>query len=91
MNNYFLQNYKIHRYFLQTFLPKIFYTKYFVKILITISCKKKFNNKIYKYFLKKIKIKFAQNINFFNNTMLHLLASIKLVQIKLILKIINTS
>jgi len=53
MSNYFLQNYKIRKYFLQNVLQKVFYTKYFVKKLAAISYKFSFHNKIYKYFLKK--------------------------------------
>jgi len=37
MGNYFLQNYEICKYFLQNLLRKVFYTKYFVKELATIS------------------------------------------------------
>jgi len=37
MDNYFPQNYKICKYFLQIFLRKVFHTKYFVKKLAAIS------------------------------------------------------
>jgi len=36
VSNYFLQNYKIHKYFLQNLLRKVFYTKYFAKKLAAI-------------------------------------------------------
>ena len=38
VDNYFLQNYKIRKYFLQNLLWKLFYTKYFAQKLAPISC-----------------------------------------------------
>jgi len=68
VGNYFLQNYKIRKYFLQNLLRKVFYTKYFAKKLTEIFCKSFFHNKIYKYFLqKKIKTKLTGNISFFSS------------------------
>jgi len=46
MGNYFLQNYKICKYFLQNLLRKVFYTKYFAKKLVAISYKFFFTTKI---------------------------------------------
>jgi len=37
MGNYFIQNYKIRKYFLQNLLRKVFYTKYFTKKFTAIS------------------------------------------------------
>jgi len=66
VGNYFLQNYKIRKYFLQNLLWKVFYTKYFSKKLAAISCKFFFHNKIYKYFLKKkIQKKIGKKYEFF--------------------------
>jgi len=66
MGNYFLQNYKIRKYFLQNLLRKVFYTKYFAKKLVAISCNFFFHNKIYKYFLqKKIQNKIGREYEFF--------------------------
>jgi len=39
MDNYFQQNYKIRKYFVQNLLRKMFNTKYFAKKLRTIFCK----------------------------------------------------
>ena len=67
VDNYFLQNYKICKYFLQNLLQKVFYTKYFAKKLVAISCNL-FYNKNYKYFLKKkFKTKLAENMNSFSS------------------------
>jgi len=52
MVNHFLQNYKICKYFLQNLLQKVFYTKYFARKLVVVSCKF-FLQKINKYFLRK--------------------------------------
>jgi len=46
MSNYFLQNYKIYKYFLPDLLQKVFYTKYFAKKIVIISCNFFFTTKI---------------------------------------------
>jgi len=66
VGNYFLQNYRIRKYFLQNLLRKVFYTKSFAKKLAGISCKfffsiTKFINISYK---KKIKTKLTENMSF---------------------------
>ena len=72
MDNYFLQNYKICKYFLQNLLQKVFYTKYcckkicsnFLKFFFAIF----FYNKICKYFLqKKIQNKIGKKYEFFTS------------------------
>jgi len=68
VGNYFLQNYKIHKYFLQNLLRKMFYTKYFATNWVTISCKLFFQYKIYNYFLQFFfKIKLTENTNYFSS------------------------
>ena len=53
VGNHFLQNYKICKYFLQNLLRKVFYTKYFARKLVAITCKFFFTTKICSYFLRK--------------------------------------
>ena len=45
----------------------MFYTKKFTKNIDTNFLQIVFHNKIYKYFLKKFKIKLTENMNFFNS------------------------
>ena len=67
MNNCFLQNYKIRKYFLQNLLRKMFYTKYFTKN----SQQFIFHNKIYKYFLQKnIQNKISRKYEIFLDTLI---------------------
>jgi len=70
MNNHFLQNYKICKYFLQNLLRKLFYTKYFVRILVTIFCKFFFTIKFVSIIYEKnFKTKLAGNMSFFSSVM----------------------
>jgi len=67
VNNCFLQNYKIRKYFLQNLLRKMFYTKYFTKN----SQQFIFHNKIYKYFLQKnIQNKISRKYEIFLDTLI---------------------
>jgi len=66
MGNYFLQNYKIRKSFLQNLLRKVFYTKYFAKKIGSNFLQIFFHNKIYKYFLqKKFQNKIGRRYKFF--------------------------
>jgi len=68
MDNYFLQNYKICKYFLQNLLRKVFYTKYFAKKLAAISCKRFFITKFISIFYKKnFETKLVGNMSFFSS------------------------
>jgi len=68
MSNYFLQNYKICKYFLQNLLRKVFYKKYFAKKLTAIYCNFFFTTKIYKYFLRKtFQNKIGRKYNLFSS------------------------
>jgi len=68
VGNYFLQNYKIRKYFLQNLLRKVFYTKYFVKTLAAISYNFFFITKFISIFYQKIfKTKLAGNMSFFSS------------------------
>ena len=68
MGNYFLQNYKIRKYFLQNLLRKVFYTKYFAKKLATISYKYFFITKFISIsYRKKFKTKLVRNMSFFSS------------------------
>ena len=67
VDNYFLQNYKIRKYFLQNLLRKVFYTKYFAKKLIAISCKFFFTKKFVGISWKIFKTKLAGNMNSFSS------------------------
>jgi len=68
VDNHFLQNYKICKYFLQNLLWKVFYTKYFTKKLIAISCKFFSLTKFVSISYEKIfKTKLVGNMSFFNS------------------------
>jgi len=65
MGNNFLQNYKIYKYFLQNLLQKVFYTKYFAKKLVEISCNFFFKTKFVSISYGKIfKTKLLENMSF---------------------------
>jgi len=73
MNNYFLQNYKICKYFLQNLLRKVFYTKYFARKLVAISCKFFFTTKFVNIFYEKnFKTKLTGNMSFFSKCLVSL-------------------
>jgi len=68
MSNYFYQNYKIYKYFLQNLLRKVFYINYFAKKLVAISYKFFFTTKYVSISYKKnFKTKLTRNINFFSS------------------------
>jgi len=68
MGNYFLQNYKIRKYFLQNLLRKVFYTKYFAKKLAAISCIFFFITKFISIsYKKKFKTKLGGTMSFFSS------------------------
>jgi len=63
MGKYFLQNYKICKYFLQNLLRKVFYTKYFARKSVTISWIFFFTTKCASISYKKVfKTKLARNM-----------------------------
>jgi len=67
MGNYFLQNYKICKYFWQNLLRKVFYIKYFATKLVAISCKVFFTTKFVGIsYEKNFKTKLTENMSFFN-------------------------
>jgi len=68
VGNYFLQNYKIHKYFLQNLLRKVFYTKYFAKKLAAISYNFFFITKFISISYKNnFKTKLTRNMSFFSS------------------------
>jgi len=68
VGNYFLQNYKIRKYFLQNLLQKVFYKKYFAKKLAVIFCNFFFITKFISISYKKnFKTKLAGNMSFFSS------------------------
>jgi len=68
VGNYFLQNYKICKYFLKNLLRKVFYTKYFTRKLVAISCNFFFITKFVSISYKKnFKTKLVENMSFFSS------------------------